>query len=601
MDKENSVNKNIVISIILILVIVGISFVFIRKEFFSSENVGVDSDLATSSFYVKKKNIDDVLSDDFNIDSFIDDNANEDNTNEDNKDNDKYEINNENTSSEKEYYLIEGDFLSDNIVTTKEKEAMEYNTKLLQYLIDTTSYNQNIKISSGTYYFAKGGTNARETEDYVIKPKSGVTITGSGISGDTITILKPYAEEGTIKYGLDMFYFNDLADSYGTNVNYLEDVSFNDFIIDGADVRGNKYNTSGKGFMINLCRNCTWNSVIVKNTDATGFGMDNLINVKITNCKAINCGKNADSSSEGASGFGIGTGYSSEESVYIENCESIGNTKFGYFFEHQGRFTDYYIADSAKGFVVKDSTASGNLYNFGGLRANDVSYINCTSKADNTSSDGTPLGYTKQDIYFDDQSRRINVINFNSEHIFDDIKKTDDYYTAGTWAYNNAIIYGIGKNKFGVGQFITRAETIVILWRYAGREGDVLVGSLIESNNLKNANIETGFTDVSNSIWYASAVKWGVDNGIINGISLNTFSPNDSITMAQIITMLYRYAGKPDDGNANTFTNVSNDNFYYEAVNWAYNNGIINDKNININNKCTREEVIMLVYNYDQI
>lgn len=612
MKSGNSSTKNIVASIVLLLLIGGISFIFIKKEFLGNDDIGLDNELGTSTYYINKKDIDDT-----NISNTDNDNGNgndksevDNNTSGDTSNNSSGTINgneNNNTSNnvnngnKQNYYLIEGDFLSDNIVTSKEKAAMEHNTKTLQYLVDNASYNQNIKIPKGTYYFTKGGSSTRGSEDYVIRPKSGVIITGSGIYGDSTTIVKPYAEEGTIKYGLDMFYFNDLADSYGDNANYLEDVYFSDFIIDGEDVRGNQYNSSGKGFMINLCRNCTWDSVIVKNTDGTGFGMDNLINGKITNCVAINNGKNADTSSEGGSGFGIGTGYSADESVRIENCKSIGNTKFGYFFEHQGRFTKYYTASGSKGFKVVNSTASGNLYNFGGLRANDVSYINCTASADNTSSDGTPEGYTKFDIYFDDQSRRISVTNFKSEHFFDDIKKSDEYYAAITWAYDKAIVYGVGKNKFGVGDLAKRSEVITLLWRYAGRPGDVLVDSLLDSNNLKNTNIDTKFNDVNNSSWYVSAVKWGTDTGIINGTTSNTFSPDENITIAQFATMLWRYAGEPNSGKENTFANVSSDDFYYKAVNWAYNKGIISDKNIDINKYCTREEIVMIIYKYDKI
>lgn len=586
-----------------------------------------DNDLESSSLHVEKKDIDDdyVLNtdDSTNIDTAVDEDNNEvvidnpvddndkigidnpaldnddniiDNSTYNNDDNPTLDDKDDNKSDDKEInkeemFLIEGDFLSDNIVTEKEKSAMEHNTKTLQYLVDNASYKQNIKLPKGTYYFAKGGSATRGTEDYVIKLKNEITITGNGTNRNG-TILKPYAEKGTIRYGLDMFYFNDLADSYGANANYLENVYFSDFIIDGEDVRGNEYNSSGKGFMINLCRNCTWNNIVVKNTDGTGFGMDNLINGKITNCTAINNGKNADTSSEGASGFGIGIGYSEEESVYIDNCKSIGNTKFGFFFEHQGRFTKYYTAGKAKGFTVINSTASGNLYNFGGLRANDVSYINCTALSDNT-------GSTKFDIYFDDQSRRTNVTNFKASHIFDDVKKSDEYYTASVWAYENAIVNGIGKNKLGAGNMVKRSEAITILWRYANRPGDVLVGSLLDSESSKKANIDTGFNDVDKSSWYVSAVKWGVDEGIINGTSSDTFSPNDNVTVAQIITMLWRYAGKPRGGKKNSFTNVPIGNFYYMATNWAYNKGIISNKNVNINRECTRGEIINMIYKYD--
>ena len=135
-----------------------------------------------------------------------------------------------------------------------------------------------------------------------------------------------------------MFYFNNYKDSGFNSVNYdisslvnvsyvdssgqivnwenqtvyLINADFSDFVIDGDSVRGGiataggQYLTDGKGFMINLFSNCDWNNVVVKNTDATGFGVDCPINSTIRNCKAINCGKAATTSDNGASGFGIG-------------------------------------------------------------------------------------------------------------------------------------------------------------------------------------------------------------------------------------------------------------------------------------------------------
>lgn len=554
-------NIAVVIGSILVFTLVVISF--LGDKFIFSNNFDIENDYNRTSVYNVEKS-------DF-----------------DNNINDK----------ENDTYLIEGDFLADNVVTKEEKNAMKHNTRVLQYLVDTANEN-DIKIPKGIYYFSKGGTSSRGTEDYVIKPKNGITITGAGTDDDNGTILKPYAVPGTIKYGLDMFYWNEFSDSGGSDVNYLENVSFNNFIIDGESVKGNIYNSSGKGFMINLCRNCYWDNIIVKNTDGTGFGMDNVINGKITNSTAINCGKNANIFSEGASGFGIGTGFSDDESMYIENCKSIGNTKFGFFFEHQGRFSKDYTSSKSNGFKVVNSIASGNLYNFGGLRANDVLYNNCSAYNDDTDNDGTPKNYTKLDIYFDDQSRRIEINNFNSEYNFNDVKQNTYYNSVIKWGYDHGIIYGIDKSQFGIGQFVTRAEAITFLWRYAGRPGDVLAGNLLSSNDPRNSNLKIKFKDVSNSSWYVSAVKWGVDSNIINGVSDELFEPNSNVTNTQFITMLWRYAGEPVV-NTNAFPGISSQTYYFNAINWAYSKGIISNKLFYPNKDCTREMVTVYIYRYN--
>lgn len=502
--------------------------------------------------------------------------------------------NNSNNINSNKKYLIEGNFLSDGTVTDKERTAMEYNTKTLQSLVNGSKSNEIITISSGTYYFSKGGT--APNEDYVIKLTNNTTIIGSGTSGNKATILKPYAPDNTIEYGMDMFYYNNVTDSGRKEAKYLENVKFSNFVIDGKDVRAKQYTSAGKGFMINLCKNCFWDNMIVRNTDGTGFGMDNIINGKISNSTAENCGKIAPVDSGGGAGFGIGTGYSDDEYVVIENCKAIGNKRFGFFFEHQGYFTNYYKATKAKGFIVKNSTATGNLYNFGANRGNDVSYINCTSTIDNTANDGTPIGYTRSDMYFTDQSRRTRVENFQTDNMFNDVSKTSPYYNAIKWAYLNSITYGIGNNTFGLNINTTRADAITMLWRYANRPGEVVTG-LREA-----ATINTGFNDIPSNALYAGAVKWAVSKGITNGTSSTTFSPNEFTTREQFVTMLWRYAGSPRVEGRIPFTDVSKNTIYYNAINWAYQKNITNgtsNTTFSPNLSCTREQIVTMLYRYN--
>lgn len=568
---NNKINKkNLALTILIFILVLVIYYFISTTTIFNKKTVNSKKDYAKSTtIEVAKKDITANIENNQNIDS----------------------------------YLIEGDFLDDNVVTEEELKAMEHNTKTLQLLVDSAKENEVISLKDGTYYFTKGGSNTKGNEDYVIKLANNVNIIGAGTNSEVSTILKPYAKENEIEYGLDMFYYNELIDSNGTNPKYLENVKFSNFIIDGISVRGKYYNTSGKGFMINLCRNCFWTNITVKNTDATGFGMDNIINGKISNSTAINCGKNATESSEGASGFGIGTGYSNEESVIIENCKSIGNKKYGYFFEHQGVFNRYYQANQSKGFIVKNSIASGNLYNFGGRRANDVRYIDCISNTDTTDQDGTPVDYTKQDIYFDEQSRRTIIENFQIDKLpFTDLNQNSYYYQAIEWAYKNSITYGIEKNKFGIGRELSRAEAITILWRYSNRPGEVLVGNLVNNNSLKQSNIDTGFKDVSNTTWYAGAVKWGKEQGITNGISKDEFGPNLSITRAQFVTMLYRYAKSPKANIGNKFSDVEENSPYYDAINWATSQKITTGTTTTTfspNKNITREEAITMLYRYN--
>ena len=83
------------------------------------------------------------------------------------------------------------------------------------------------------------------------------------------------------------------------------------------------------------------------------------------------------------------------------------------------------------------------------------------------------------------------------------------------------------------------------------------------------------FRDVTQSDYYYDAVQWAVEKGITEGTSATTFSPDASCTRAQMVTFLYRAAGSPaPKSTVNPFTDVSANDYYYNAVLWAVENGI---------------------------
>ena len=153
---------------------------------------------------------------------------------------------------------------------TPDNSAQE-NTENLQRLIDTLYQSGGtVYIPRGEYKFAAGGTQT--IGSHCIKMRSGVSIIGEG----ELTVLKPVGESS---YGLDMFYFNEYLDT-GVPV-YLENCNFESFVIDGEKTSSETYTSAGKGFMFNLFKNCHFKGVTVKNTDATGFGVDCPINCTI--------------------------------------------------------------------------------------------------------------------------------------------------------------------------------------------------------------------------------------------------------------------------------------------------------------------------------
>lgn len=248
------------------------------------------------------------------------------------------------------------------------------NSQALQTLIDTVATNGGgtVYISAGTYIFASNGSQT--IGNHCIKMKSNVNIKGDGSS----TILLP---SGTTEKGLDMFYFNEFVDA--GNKTYLENCTFSDFVIDGKDSSCTTYTSAGKGFMINLLRNCVFRNIIVRNTDATGIGPDCPIDCCIVDCIAENCGKAATVNDNGASGIGIGFGMSAEESMYISRCRASGNRKYGIFFEHQKVFEvtpTNYTATNNRGLFISDCMAEENYCNFGAVSGINAYYKDCFSR-----------------------------------------------------------------------------------------------------------------------------------------------------------------------------------------------------------------------------
>ena len=109
-------------------------------------------------------------------------------------------------------------------------------------------------------------------------------------------------------------------------------------------------------------------------------------------------------------------------------------------------------------------------------------------------------------------------------------------------------------------------------------------------------NVSIPFTDVASDAWYYNVVSQAYGKGLISGMSDIEFSPESSVTGAQLIMMLYR----ADD---NTVSEQTSGNWYDEAVDWAKEKSIISDNNgwtFDTNADLTREQMMVLLYNYLQ-
>ena len=113
-------------------------------------------------------------------------------------------------------------------------------------------------------------------------------------------------------------------------------------------------------------------------------------------------------------------------------------------------------------------------------------------------------------------------------------------------------------------------------------------------------HIELFFDDVSEDDYYYEAVLWAVEHGVTDGTTKTTFGPNKVCTRAQAVTFLWRTSGSPEPAaTVNPFTDVSADAYYYKAVLWAVEKGITKgatETTFNPNATCSRGQIVTFQY-----
>ena len=169
------------------------------------------------------------------------------------------------------------------------------------------------------------------------------------------------------------------------------------------------------------------------------------------------------------------------------------------------------------------------------------------------------------------------------EKLFADVSADDYYYEAVKWASENGVTGGIGENLFGANLPCTRAQIVTFLWRAAGSP---------EPKGM------SGFVDVSADAYYAKAVAWAVEEGIVSGTSATTFNPDAVCTRAQSVAFLYRAFGEKVNKAAG-FSDVSADAYYADAVAWAVENGVASGIGGGLfapDQDCARGQIVAFLY-----
>ena len=158
------------------------------------------------------------------------------------------------------------------------------------------------------------------------------------------------------------------------------------------------------------------------------------------------------------------------------------------------------------------------------------------------------------------------------------------------WAVASGVTNGTGPHTFSPDKTCTRAQIVTFLWRTAGSPEPSATNS--------------PFSDVKPDAYYYKPVLWAAETGVAAGTGKTTFSPDAGCTRAQVVTFLWRFAGRPEPTAAtNPFTDVPSGTYYTKAALWAAENGVTagtGKTTFSPDRTCTRGQIVTFLYRYQK-
>ena len=183
------------------------------------------------------------------------------------------------------------------------------------------------------------------------------------------------------------------------------------------------------------------------------------------------------------------------------------------------------------------------------------------------------------------------AVNSKVESPFKDVHEGDWFFESVKYVYENKIMNGTGNQMFSPNAKTNRGMIVTVLHRLEGSPNTA--GSL--------------FDDVKSEAYYATAVSWASQNGVVEGYGNRLFGPDDPITREQMAAMLFRYSGfkgydVSQQGDISAFQDNGNvSNWATGAVKWAYAEGLLTGKENGIldpGGTATRAEVATIIMRF---
>ena len=174
----------------------------------------------------------------------------------------------------------------------------------------------------------------------------------------------------------------------------------------------------------------------------------------------------------------------------------------------------------------------------------------------------------------------------NYDH-FVDVSRNSWYYDAVYYVYNHDIMDGVGSRKFDPYGDLSRAMIVTTLYRMEDEPWVRNYGT---------------FRDVDEDAWYADAVEWAAEEGIVKGYGKKTFGPNRSVTVEQLAAILQRYAdykGYDIDETVRLYSDAVVSQWAVDNVRWAVAEDLLRGgRSVNATQVATRAEIAYALYNF---
>ena len=171
---------------------------------------------------------------------------------------------------------------------------------------------------------------------------------------------------------------------------------------------------------------------------------------------------------------------------------------------------------------------------------------------------------------------------------FSDVPASAWYAEAIAYCQQNGIMSGTTSTTFAPEATLTRAMLATVLHRMS---------------NTPAVSDPPVFADAAAGSWYSDAVSWAAKNNIISGYGGGTFGVNDPTTREQAVTILWRYAGEPENAATADISDMSSISSWAQAaVRWAADNdilaGMLENNHLNPKTNIKRGEVASMLYHY---